>query len=75
MENSERLHRSATDKMIGGVCGGLADYFSIDPALIRIVFVLLFVFGFSGALIYIIMWIVIPMQKVVPNNYYVNDSK
>jgi len=63
METKDRLYRSTTDKVIGGVSGGLGDYLNIDPVIIRIAFVLLAVFGGSGVLVYIIMWIVIPEQK------------
>ena len=63
MENGKRLYRSNTVKVIGGVCGGLADYFSIDVVLIRVAFVLLFLFGGSGVLVYVIMWIAIPAQR------------
>lgn len=56
----KRLIRSRTDRMIGGVCGGLGNYFSVDPTLIRLAFVLLFVFGGSGFLLYLILWIVLP---------------
>jgi phage shock protein PspC (stress-responsive transcriptional regulator) len=64
MENSSRLYRSVHDKMIGGVCGGLANYFNVDIALIRIAFVLLLIFGGGGFLAYIILWIVIPAEPV-----------
>ncbi len=62
METTERLYRSTTNKVIGGVAGGLADYFDIDVVLSRVVFVLLALFGGGGVLIYIVMWIVIPSQ-------------
>ena len=64
MANPNRLYRSTTDKVIGGVSGGLADYLNIDPVVVRILFVLLFLFGGSGLLVYIILWIVIPADKV-----------
>jgi phage shock protein PspC (stress-responsive transcriptional regulator) len=48
--------------VIGGVCGGLGNYLNIDPVIVRILFVLLAVFGGSGVLVYIILWIVIPEQ-------------
>jgi phage shock protein PspC (stress-responsive transcriptional regulator) len=48
--------------MIGGVCGGLGNYFGIDPSLVRLAFVLLFVFGGSGFLLYLILWIVLPEE-------------
>lgn len=58
----KRLYRSRSDRMIGGVCGGLGNYFAIDPTLVRLVFVLLFVFGGSGFLLYLILWIVLPEE-------------
>jgi len=56
----KKLYRSVTDKMIGGVCGGLAEYFDIDPVIVRLIFVLAVIFGGSGILAYIILWIIIP---------------
>ncbi len=64
MENSNRLYRSNTDKVIGGVSGGLAHYLNVDPVLIRVAFVLLTLFGGGGILIYIVMWIAIPAEVV-----------
>ena len=60
---TQQLTRSKTDSMIGGVCGGLGKYFSIDPTLIRLIFVVLTVFGGGGVLIYLILWIVIPLER------------
>jgi phage shock protein PspC (stress-responsive transcriptional regulator) len=62
METTERLYRSKANKVIGGVAGGLANYFNIDVVLARVAFVLLAMFGGGGVLIYIIMWIAIPAQ-------------
>ncbi len=56
----KQLTRSRTDRMIGGVCGGLARYFNADPSLIRLAFALAFVFGGSGLLLYLILWVVLP---------------
>jgi phage shock protein C len=56
------LTRSRTNKIIAGVCGGIANYFKIDPVFIRLAFVLLFLFKGSGILIYIIAWIIIPLE-------------
>jgi phage shock protein C len=58
----KRLYRSTTNKVIGGVAGGLGDYLDIDPVLIRIAFVVTFFFGGAGFLAYIIAWIIIPAQ-------------
>ncbi len=46
--------------MIAGVCGGLAEYFVIDPTIVRLVFVLLAMFGGPGIILYIILWIITP---------------
>jgi phage shock protein C len=55
-----KLYRSPTDRMLGGVCGGLGAYLAIDPVLIRLFFVLLTLGGGSGIAVYILMWILIP---------------
>jgi len=58
----KRLYRSRSDKMIGGVCGGLAKYFDIDPTIVRIIAVLLIFANGVGILAYIIMAIVVPLE-------------
>lgn len=58
-----RLYRSVHGRVIGGVAGGLADFFGMDPTIVRLIFVLLAVFGGGGVLLYIILWIVIPERK------------
>jgi phage shock protein PspC (stress-responsive transcriptional regulator) len=58
----KRLYRSITDRKIAGVSGGLADYFEIDPLLIRLIFIILAVSGGAGLFIYIVLWIVTPDQ-------------
>ena len=63
---NKRLYRSNTDKMLGGVCGGLGDYLNTDPTLIRLVFLVLFLVFGSGPLIYIILWIVTPLEPETP---------
>jgi phage shock protein PspC (stress-responsive transcriptional regulator) len=60
---SRRLYRSTTDKKIAGVCGGLGEYFDIDPTLIRILWLILVLFAGTGLLAYIICWIVIPEKS------------
>jgi phage shock protein C len=55
-----RLTRSSTDKIIAGVCGGLAEYLEIDPVLVRLAFLVLFFASGIGFPIYLILWIVIP---------------
>ena len=59
----KKLYRSVTDKMIAGICGGLAEYFAVDPVIVRLVFVLAIVFGAgSGILAYIILWVIVPQK-------------
>ena len=56
----KQLRRSTENKVIAGVCGGIAEYFDIDPTLIRLAWVLLCALGGSGVLAYIIAAIIIP---------------
>jgi len=57
----KRLMRSSRDKKIGGVCAGLADYFDLDPTLVRVVWLLAIFFAGTGFLVYLILWIVLPV--------------
>ena len=59
---TKRLYKSRNDKMLGGVCGGIAEYFDIDPTLVRLGWVLFCALGGSGILAYIVAAIVIPEQ-------------
>ena len=60
--NYQRLYRDTNDRVLGGVCSGMAKYWNVDPILPRLLFVLLF-FGFgTGLLLYIIMWLIIPKE-------------
>lgn len=58
----KKLYRSRTNRMIAGVCGGLAEHFNIDPTWVRLIFVLLFFLGGSALLIYLIMWLIVPLE-------------
>ncbi|MCJ7715707.1 MAG: PspC domain-containing protein [Anaerolineales bacterium] len=57
-----RLHRSISDRMIGGVCGGLGAYVNIDPLLIRLLFVLLLFGSDFGFILYLLLWIIVPEE-------------
>ena len=59
---SKRLTRSSQNKMIAGVCGGLAEYFDMDPTIVRIGYVLLSCLsvGFPGLIVYIILAVIMP---------------
>lgn len=59
-QGPSKLHRSAQNRYIAGVCGGIAETYNVDPTLVRLIFVALALAGMSGVLIYIICWIVIP---------------
>lgn len=58
-----RLYRSERDRILGGVAGGLADFFDVDSTLVRIIFVLLTIFGGGGIIIYLILWILVPTES------------
>ncbi|MBO5660945.1 MAG: PspC domain-containing protein [Tidjanibacter sp.] len=62
-EGVKRLMRSHGDKVIGGVCGGIAKFTNIDPTLLRIVTLLLVLFGGLSLWIYIILWILLPIES------------
>ncbi len=59
---TNRLYRSSSSSVIGGVCGGLAEYLNADPVIFRVLFVLAILIGGGGLLLYIILWIVIPLK-------------
>ncbi len=67
-----KLYRSKKNCVIGGVCGGIAEYFDIDPTLVRLLAILIFFFGGSGIIVYIIGWIIIPQN---PNGNTEDDSE
>ena len=58
----KRLTRSKTDRMVAGVAGGIAQYTGVDPVLVRIVFVILALFGGGGLLLYLICWLLMPEE-------------
>ncbi len=62
----KRLMRSSSDKKIGGVCAGLADYFDLDPTIVRIIWLLAVFFAGTGFLVYIVLWIALPLAPSSP---------
>ncbi len=60
---AKKLYRSSYNKMVGGVCGGLAEYFDVDPTIIRLVTAFLIIFSgfFPGLVFYLIAWAIIPL--------------
>ncbi|MFK7952093.1 MAG: PspC domain-containing protein [Ekhidna sp.] len=63
MEMTKRLFRSS-DKVIGGVCAGLANYFNLDPTLVRAGYLIISILSvaFPGILVYLILWVIMPDQ-------------
>ena len=60
----KRLYKSNTNKMIDGVCGGIAEYFGVDPTIVRLAWVLFCALGGSGFLAYVIAAILIPRNPI-----------
>lgn len=69
----KKLYRDERHKVIGGVCAGLTEYFSIDVSIIRLVFVLALILHGTGVLLYVILWIVLPKKDYtfIPPDYVV----
>jgi phage shock protein PspC (stress-responsive transcriptional regulator) len=60
-----RMYRDPDKRIIGGVCSGLAAYWRTDPTIVRLIFIVLFLFGMAGGFIYIILWIILPEANTV----------
>jgi phage shock protein C len=61
-EKVKKLYRSTTNKILGGVCGGLGEYFDVDPVIIRVLWVIFMLAGGAGVIAYIIAWLIIPKK-------------
>jgi phage shock protein C len=61
----KRLYRSEKDRMIAGVCGGLGEYFEVDPVIVRLIFIFVGMAGGSGLLIYLVLWLIVPLESEV----------
>ena len=60
---TKRLYLSDTNKKFGGVCGGLGEYFGVDPTLVRVIFILIALLSLGlGVLAYLLMWMVVPRK-------------
>ena len=60
----KKLYRSRKDRMIAGVCGGMAAHFGIDPTWVRLLFILLFFALGSAMLVYLILWVIVPLEPI-----------
>lgn len=56
----KRLYRSKKERIIAGVCGGIGEYFDVDPVVVRLVWVLLALAGGAGIVLYLVAWLVVP---------------
>lgn len=65
MKERKKLYRSLDKRKIAGICGGLGEYFDVDPTVIRLIFVLLFFFNFASLFLYLIAWAIIPEEPSV----------
>ena len=74
MENNKKLERSYSNRVIAGVCGGLSEYFNIDIALMRVLFVVSAICGSFGFWMYIILWIVLPEERIIEQSYGGRDE-
>lgn len=71
---SQRLYRSETDRILGGVCGGIGEVYDTDPTLVRLVTIILIFSGLSP-LIYLIAWLIIPTESEVKGENKSSDSE
>ena len=64
MEGTKRLTRSSTEKVVAGVCGGIAEYFDMDPTLVRVAYVVFSIFSaaFPGLIFYVILAAIMPQR-------------
>ena len=62
LNSPRRLTRSRNDRMLAGVCGGIANHMNVDPTIVRLIFVLATFLGLAGVLAYLIAWIIIPKE-------------
>ena len=72
---TERVYRSVRDKMIGGVCGGLADYFRVDVTLVRLIALVALFAGGVGFVAYLAAWVIIPVNPTEQFGYSVNPKR
>ncbi len=69
MDTNRRLARSSTDRVLAGVCGGIANYLNVDPTFVRLAFVLLVLFAGFSPLLYLILWVIMPSEDSAGQPY------
>lgn len=72
--SSRRLFRNPNDRVFGGVCSGVANYFDIDPVIVRLVFAVMFLTAGIGLVAYILAWIIIPAAKTADDMRYMSGG-
>ena len=73
---AKRLFRSRRDALVAGVCGGLADYFKVDPSLVRLVFIIAIFLGGAGLVVYLVAWLIVPENpEQSPNPSFTKNQK
>lgn len=65
MNDYKKFRRNVLNKVIGGVCSGLADYFNIDVVLVRVIFAASFLFAGVGLGLYLLLWILVPADNYI----------
>jgi phage shock protein PspC (stress-responsive transcriptional regulator) len=65
MNETKKLYRSRNNRMLGGVAAGVADYFAVDPTVVRLLFVIFALAGGPGLLAYLILWVIMPEEPVI----------
>ena len=73
---AKRLCRSRRDALVAGVCGGLAEYFKVDPSLVRLVFIIAIFLGGAGLVVYLVAWLIVPENpEQSPNPSFTKNQK
>lgn len=67
MATAKRLYRSRNNYMLAGICGGLGEYFDVDPTIVRLFVALSFLLAGSGLLLYLLAWLIIPVAPTDSN--------
>lgn len=75
MTHNKRLYRSETDKILGGVCGGIAEVYDLDPTLVRLVTLLIVLSTGAGLLVYIVAWLIMPTESELENTGLDQETK
>lgn len=72
-ESNKKLYRSESDRILGGVCGGIAEVYDLDPSLVRLATLLIILTTGVGLLLYLAAWIIVPDESQVKNHKNVKD--